>query len=376
MVLRDKIRKILKESESDFFANVIKTHGLVKAVNLLGIDLNDLVRLSKIEITPEIMYDLIIDGVSKKLLPTKYKGFSIDVDSMSGVIDWSRKFSVKLERGLYVDVVVYALSTPFWNGEMVIPVELDYIALKRFNDRDNHILYNDDIENNLKRINIKESIKTVDELYDWYKNQYLPKIYSIIKNKTELIIEEYTRDKIKDFNEILEFKVVGNVSKLLKEGNFESGSMDFYTIKSLIKKRVSDVSPFYGVSYNNKLKRDVQVKFNIIPTRHYIERIDRLSDKDYKPGGEYYNPKIVNPELYEGIDLLVRNADRLTKLLFSKIIQDGDVVEFSSTDGSNYRMIVRINSESLDGYEYTLLLKTQIKGTEFFRKNNKKINLY
>ena len=130
------------------------------------------------------MYDLIIDGVSKKLLPTKYKGFSIDVDSMSGVIDWSRKFSVKLERGLYVDVVVYALSTPFWNGEMVIPVELDYIALKRFNDRDNHILYNDDIENNLKRINIKESIKTVDELYYCYKNKYLTKIYSIIKNNT------------------------------------------------------------------------------------------------------------------------------------------------------------------------------------------------
>ena len=376
MVLRDKIRKILKESESDFFVNMIKTYGLEKVVNLLGINLNDLVKLSKIEITPEIMHDLIIDGVSKKLLPTKYKGFSIDVDSMSGVIDWSRKFSVKLESGLYVDVVVYALATPFWNGEMVIPVELDYISLKRFNDEDNHVLYNDDIEDNIKRINIKESIKTVDELYDWYKNQYLPKIYSIIKNKTERIVNDYTRDKIKDFNEILEFKVVGNISKLLKEGNFESGSMDFYTIKSLIKKRVSDVSPFYGVSYNNKLKRDVQVKFNIIPGSHYIERIDRLSDKDYKPGGKYYDPKIVNPELYEGIDLLVRNADRLTKLLFSKIIQDGDVVEFSSTDGSNYRMIVRINSESLDGYEYTLLLKTQIKGTEFFRKNNKKINLY
>lgn len=376
MVLRNKIRKILRESESDFFVNMIETHGLYATVNLLGINLSDLVKLSKIEITPDIMYDLIVTGVSKKLLPTKYKGFSIDVDSMSGVIDWSRKFSVKLERGLYVDVVVYALSTPFWNGEMVIPVELDYISLKRFNDEDNHVLYNDDIEDNIKTIIIKESIKTVDELYDWYKNQYLPKIYSIIKNKTELIIEKYTRDKIKDFNEILEFKVVGNISKLLKEGNFESGSMDFYTIKSLIKKRVSDVSPFYGVSYNNKLKREVQVKFNIIPTRHYIERIDRLSDVDYKPVGKSYNPKIVNPELYEGIDLLVRNADRLTKLLFSKVIQDGDVIEFLSTDGSNYHMIVRINSESLDGYEYTLYLRTQIKGTEFFRKYNKKISLY
>jgi hypothetical protein len=172
-----------------------------------------------------------------------------------------------------------------------------------------------------------------------------------------------------DSDNVVSFRIIGKADEFLNE---QLSQEDKNKLQSIVRKKIKSINPFFGSYFDKRTNKDIEVEFNIIPKNHYIDRTLRLSDVDYKPGGKYFNPNIMNPEIFEGIELLVKNADELAKLIITKRIQDNDVVEFSTRDGSNYHMIVKFEPRSLSDIVFNLLLLTQIKGVRFFDKKNQK----
>jgi len=172
-----------------------------------------------------------------------------------------------------------------------------------------------------------------------------------------------------DSDNVVSFRIIGKADKFLNE---ELSQEDKNKLRSIVREKIKVINPFFGSYFDKRINKDIEVEFNIIPKNHYIYRTLRLSDVDYKPGGKYFSPNIKNPEIFEGIELLVKNADELAKLIITKRIQDGDVVEFSTKDGSNYHMIVKFEPRSLSDIVFNLILITQIKGERFFGKKYQK----
>lgn len=177
------------------------------------------------------------------------------------------------------------------------------------------------------------------------------------------ILKEYKKDNN------IEFRVIGNTKNLLSESISQE---EFDKLNSISRRYLRNVNPFTGVFNDKRTDEDIEVTFNIILTKHYIDRLKRLSDPEYQEGSKKFNPNIMDPDLFEGIDLLVSNADELAKLVVTKRIQDNDVVEFSTRDGSNYHMIVKFDQRSLTDLSFHLILKTQIKGVNFYNKQGQK----
>ena len=102
-----------------------------------------------------------------------------------------------------------------------------------------------------------------------------------------------------------------------------------------------------------------------------------MSDPEYKEKGKHYDPKIVNPNTLEGIDLIYNNRDKIAEQILIGRIKDNDIVEMSSADGSNYHMIVKFDKQYGKNPRYDLTLVTQIKGAQFYgKKYQSKLKLY
>lgn len=48
---------------------------------------------------------------------------------------------------------------------------------------------------------------------------------------------------------------------------------------------------------------------------HFVERIYRVTSGDYRPGGSKYNPKLVNPSKFEGLDLFFNNIEKIIEII-------------------------------------------------------------
>lgn len=187
----------------------------------------------------------------------------------------------------------------------------------------------------------------------------------------ELLIREILRELV---NNKVEIKVVGNVNDLLKE---QINPVELNISKEIISRRLRRINPFVGNFKDKRTGEDKTVEFVINPKEHYIKRIYRLSDPEYKEKGKHYDPKIVNPNTLEGIDLIYNNRDKIAEQILIGRIKDNDIVEMSSADGSNYHMIVKFDKQYGKNPRYDLTLVTQIKGAQFYgKKYQSKLKLY
>jgi hypothetical protein len=181
------------------------------------------------------------------------------------------------------------------------------------------------------------------------------------------ILREFVDNKV-------EIKVIGNVSDLLNE---QINPVDFNITKEIISRRLRRINPFVGNFKDKRTGDDKTVEFVINPKPHYLNRTFRLSDPEYIEGGKHYDPKLSNPSPLEGIDLIYNNRNKLAEQILIGRIKDGDVVEVSSADGSNYHMIVSFDKEYGKVVRYQLTLVTQIKGAPFYgKKSQSKLKLY
>lgn len=187
----------------------------------------------------------------------------------------------------------------------------------------------------------------------------------------ELLIRQILREFV---NNKVEIKVVGNVNDLLKE---QINPVELNISKEIISRRLRRINPFVGNFKDKRTGEDKTVEFVINPKEHYIKRIYRLSDPEYKEKGKHYDPKIVNPNTLEGIDLIYNNRDKIAEQILIGRIKDNDIVEMSSADGSNYHMIVKFDKQYGKNPRYDLTLVTQIKGAQFYgKKYQSKLKLY
>jgi len=188
-------------------------------------------------------------------------------------------------------------------------------------------------------------------------------------------MEKLIRKIIKEFvNSKVSFEVIGNVGNLINE---DINSVDLNIANEVISRKLKRINPFTGSFIDKKTGKNKIVNFIISTTKHYIERLFRLSEPEYQVSGKSFDPKIVNPEYLEGIDLLYNNRDKLAEQILIGRIKDGDVVQITAADGSNYHMIVKFYSQHSDLENFKLILFTQIKGVEFFdKKYGNKLRLF
>jgi len=169
-------------------------------------------------------------------------------------------------------------------------------------------------------------------------------------------------------------RVIGSVNDLINE---QINPVEFNISKEIISRRLKRISPFVGNFTDKRTGQDKSVEFTINPKPHFLNRLHRLSDPEYKETGKHYDPKISNPSPLEGIDLIYNNRNKLAEQILIGRIKDGDIVEVSSADGSNYHMIVKFDKQYGKAPRYELTLVTQIKGVEFYgKKSQSKLRLF
>jgi hypothetical protein len=144
-------------------------------------------------------------------------------------------------------------------------------------------------------------------------------------------------------------------SQISKLNNIESELNDY----------LNNINNFEGVYIHNNGAK-IKKTFNIILTKHYIEKFLRKDIED--PMGK---KGFINPEPHEGIDLIYNNKDILTKYLFSGILVDQDNVLVIMKSSSGYKLIMIIEEDN--NKKYNLIFKTQMKGRVTFSKNKSKI---
>lgn len=181
------------------------------------------------------------------------------------------------------------------------------------------------------------------------------------------ILKEFVEGKVK-------FKVIDNISNTINE---EITNLQLNLGREINNRRLKRINPFVGKFIDKKTGKERNISFNILPSNHYLKRLYRTDDPEYMLGSNKYDPKIVNPTALEGIDLIYNNRNKLAEQILIGRIKDGDVVEVTAADGSNYHVIVKFDESTNDMSTYNLHLLTQIKGVDFYNKKyQKKLNLY
>lgn len=180
MNIRESIRKVLREESnklSKFLNQAIEKYGIDHTQKLTGMDLIKIVNISGIKITPDIANELIMDGITFRKLTREYNGFRIT--TYNDVVQWEGKIQTGFFT-LNVTEVITVMATPFWDGMDWTPIDLDWYSLYNKDmvvieeiggDSDYYQTWED-----------KTSFDSVDELFDWYENVYLPEVYEILMN--------------------------------------------------------------------------------------------------------------------------------------------------------------------------------------------------
>lgn len=115
-------------------------------------------------------------------------------------------------------------------------------------------------------------------------------------------------------------------------------------------------------------------KFDFVITPHWYDRLFRTQEPDYKEidpktgrRGKNYDPKIVDPEFFEGINLFFNNPERINDFIETrKNWSNNTTISVKMTGPNKYTQILKLFKNSPKHISVTFL--TQIKGVHF-RKN-------
>lgn len=167
-------------------------------------------------------------------------------------------------------------------------------------------------------------------------------------------------------DKMVSFEVVGNY--LTEQNGKKFIPTISREVRELIKSTLSFMNPFIGVFIDKKTGVEKKIEFEIIPTKHYLDRLYRKEDPQY-----INNQKLTNPLPLEGFNFLYDNRDRLAEEIMTKRIKDGDVVVVKRNYNTFYSVVVSLDKRNTKNIPlYHLHLKTQIKGDNFYGKQGDK----
>ena len=202
MNLRDNIRKILRENSEDKFQNlvseIIDEVGIYEAKKYFGVTMTQLVKLSKIEINSKVANELLIENLDKGKLKDTYKEFNIQ-SNLDGVVYWDGELKTGEFLNDYTESIT-AMATPFWDGVDYTPVEIDWFSLlDKSRKIDKQVVVEISGEGDyFKVLQDKTRFDSVEELFSWYDEVYLPGVYDIIINKLLPKVQQDIQDKMDD----------------------------------------------------------------------------------------------------------------------------------------------------------------------------------
>ena len=203
MNLKESIRKILREDEQKkdshkylktILNNHIDRYGIFYTSEITGLSITKIFEICEREINPKDAMELLLENLDKGKLKKTYKEFNIQ-STMDGIFYWNGELKTGKFPPKYTEVIT-AVATPFWDGLDYTPVEIDWFTLEnRSKEINKQVVVEIPGEGNyFKVLKDKKIFDSVEELFSWYDEVYLPGVYDIIINKLLPIAQQDMED--------------------------------------------------------------------------------------------------------------------------------------------------------------------------------------
>ena len=198
-----------------------------------------------------------------------------------------------------------------------------------------------------------------------------------MRNTIIRILREYT-----ELNEITLTEIfIDQYDIILSEGSA------FVRVPSNIKSKLDvklksyynwppTINNMWCSNIKEKFKEGIPIKscskkFNINLTTHWIQRLFRTSENNYqkinpKTGNPNitYNEKIVDPDIFEGIELFFNSKNKINDFIDGSKTWDVFESKFVVLKSGTYQTIIELKKEGSGSYVANFI--TQIKGAPFF----------
>lgn len=180
MNLRNTIKKVLvQESRAlETIKNYVEKYGLLRTSEILGLSLTEIVKITNHPINTELANELIVENFRNGNLDRTYKEFKLSLE-YGDVIGWFGQ----LDNGPFGNYVeqYFIYATPYYDYKQQLPVDVSWCDLL---NQDDGIVKSIEGEGNyFFSINVQDNFKSVEHLFDWYNNFYLPLTYDVIMTK-------------------------------------------------------------------------------------------------------------------------------------------------------------------------------------------------
>jgi len=180
MNLRKTIKKVLvQESRAlETIKNYVEKYGLLRTSEILGLSLTEIVKITNHPINTELANELIVENFRNGNLDRTYKEFKLSLE-YGDVIGWFGQINNGPFKKYVEQYFIYA--TPYYDYKQQLPVDVSWCDLL---NRDTGIVKSIEGEGNyFFSINVQDNFKSVEHLFDWYNNFYLPLTYDVIMTK-------------------------------------------------------------------------------------------------------------------------------------------------------------------------------------------------
>ena len=190
---------VLREDRQErILRNYLKEYGLSETSKITGLSITKIIEISNFPIDSKIAHDILMENLENGNLTDTYKGFKIQ-SNLDGVVYWDGELKTGEFLPNYTEVIT-VMATPFWDGVDYTPVEIDWFTLE---DRSRKIGEQVVVEtegggNYFKVLKDKKIFDSVEELFSWYDEVYLPGVYDIIINKLLPKVHQDIQDKMDD----------------------------------------------------------------------------------------------------------------------------------------------------------------------------------
>jgi hypothetical protein len=178
--IRKTIKKVLNE-ENKFIQSInryIDKYGIHETSEMFGLSLTEIVRITNRPIDPFLAYLLLHENFINKKLQRKYKEFKLNIE-FGSTISWF----CQLDNGHFGKDKVeqfFIYATPFWDSSEYTPIEIsDYDLLDK---NDGSVISIEGQGNYYYELKDKTHFESLEELFDWYDNFYLPETYQVLKD--------------------------------------------------------------------------------------------------------------------------------------------------------------------------------------------------
>ena len=180
MNLRNTIKKVLvQESRAlETIKNYVEKHGLERTSEILGLSLTEIVKITNHPIDNKLANLIIFENFKNGVLARTYKDFKLQPE-YGDTIGWFGQIDNGPFKNYVEQYFIYA--TPYYDYKQQIPVDVSWCDLLNQDDGsvksiEGEGTYSYDVE-------IQDNFKSVEDLFEWYNNFYLPETYDVIMTK-------------------------------------------------------------------------------------------------------------------------------------------------------------------------------------------------